>query len=145
MDPASRATRVTVAGSCTLPCDAPTALLLFTSEGERAWVQGWSPTYLSGATDEVGAVWVTHAGHAKTTWVTVGRTDDRLTYARISDNGTAGMVDVRCLPADGGATVDVAYDVTATSSAGLRWLHHLAAGFDGMLADWRKLTLPLVT
>lgn len=144
MDPASTARRVTVAGSFTLPCDAPTALLLFTPEGERAWVAGWDPTYPSGAIDEVGAVWTT-AAHSRAVWVTVVRTDDHVTYARISENGTAGMVDVRCVAADGGATVHVTYDLTATSTSGLPWLQHLATGFDAMLQEWRNLTLPLVT
>lgn len=144
MDPSATPTRITVAGSFTLPCDVSTALLLFTPEGERAWVEGWSPTYLSGATDEVGAVWSTDA-HSPTTWVTVVRTDRHVAYARISDNGTAGLVDVRCLPADGGTAVHVTYDMTATRTTGLPWLQHLRTGFDGMLQGWRKLTLPLVT
>jgi hypothetical protein len=136
--------RITATGSFTLPCDPLIALPLFTPEGERAWVEGWAPTYLSGATDEVGAVWTT-ATHSHTTWVTVVRTDDRVTYARVSNNGTAGLVDVRCLAADGDATVQVTYDLTATSTAGLSWLQHFVAGFDGMLEQWRYLTLPLVT
>lgn len=119
--------------------------MLFTPEGERAWVEGWAPTYLSGAIDEVGAVWTTE-GHSHTVWVTVVRTDDHITYARASDNGTAGIVDVRCLPAaDGGASVRVTYDLTATSASGSPWLQNVAAGFDGMLQEWRTLILPLVT
>jgi hypothetical protein len=144
MDPVAMTRRITVTGSFTLPCDPLIALPLFTPEGERAWVEEWAPTYLSGATDEVGAVWTT-ATHSHTTWVTVVRTDDRVKYARVSDNGTAGLVDVRCLAADGDATVQVTYDLTATSTAGLSWLQHFVAGFDGMLEQWRNLTLPLVT
>jgi hypothetical protein len=144
MDPAAATRRITVAGSFTVPCDARTALPLFTPEGERAWVEGWAPTYPSGATDEVGAVWTT-AGHSHTTWVTVMRAADHVTYARVSDNGTAGLVDVRCLDADAGATVHVTYDLTATNPTGLPLLHHLAAGFDGMLEEWQRLTVPLLT
>ena len=88
MDPVAMTRRITATGSFTLPCDPLIALPLFTPEGERAWVEGWAPTYLSGATDEVGAVWTT-ATHSHTTWVTVVRTDDRVTYARVSNNGTA--------------------------------------------------------
>jgi hypothetical protein len=144
MDSAATTTRIALTGSFTLPCDPLVAVPLFTPEGERAWVEGWAPTYLSGATDEVGAVWST-AAHSHTIWVTVVRTEDHVTYARVSDNGTAGTVDVRCLAVDGGATVQVTYDMTATSIAGLTWLQHFVAGFDGMLEEWQNLTLPLVT
>ena len=144
MGPAAAIRRITVTGSFTVPCNARTALALFTPEGERSWVEGWAPTYLSGATDEVGAVWTT-AAHSHTTWVTVVRADDHITYARVCDNGTAGLVDVRCLDGAGGATVHVTYDLTATSTAGLPWLQHFAAGFDVMLEEWRRLTVPLLT
>jgi len=63
------------------------ALLLFTPDGERRWVGGWHPEYLSGASDEVGAVWRTSHG-GDTTWITTDRDDDRVRYARISS--TAG-------------------------------------------------------
>ncbi len=136
--------RVTITGSFTLPCDPATALPLFTPEGERAWVDGWDPTYLSDATDEVGAVWTTEA-HAHTIWVTVVRTDDQVAYARVSDNGTAGMVTVGCLAAEEGTTVQVTYDLTATSTAGTTLLEDFAAGYDGMLEEWGNLTRRLLS
>ncbi len=124
-------------GSFEVRLDPVMVLPLFTPEGERLWVEGWEPTYLSGATDEVGAVWSTSHG-ALTLWVTVIRTGDQVAFARVSDNGTAGMVSVYCEPAySGGTTVHVKYDLTATSTFGLTVLEQFAAGFDEMLETWR--------
>ena len=124
-------------GSFEVRLDPVMALPLFTPEGERLWVEGWEPTYLSGATDEVGAVWSTSLG-AHTIWVTVMRTGDQVAYARVSDNGTAGLVSVYCEPAySGGTTVHVRYDLTATSIDGVALLEAFAAGFDEMLETWR--------
>jgi hypothetical protein len=116
------------------------ALALFTPEGERRWVGGWRPEYLSGATDEVGAVWHTSIGGDTTTWVTTDRDDDRVRYARISSNGTAGLVEVLCSPAENGASVRVIYDLTACTAAGVNALHRFAADFDDMLEHWRQAT-----
>jgi hypothetical protein len=132
--------RVTRSGSFDLPCDPATALPLFTPEGERRWVDGWAPVYHSAATDEVGAVWTTAAG-APTTWVTVVRDDDRVAYARVSADGTAGMVQVRCLASGTGATtVDVTYDLTATDARGQAHLEDFARGYAELLEDWRERT-----
>ena len=139
MGPGATTARVTLTGSFTLPCDPATALPLFTPEGERAWVDGWDPTYLSDATDEVGAVWTTGA-HSHTIWVTVVRTDDQVSYARVSDNWTAGIVTVECLAAEVGTSVQVTYDLTATSTAAATWLEDFSAGYAGMLEDWRNRT-----
>jgi hypothetical protein len=143
MKPGGTPARITRTGSFTLPCEPLTALPLFTPEGERAWVEGWAPTYLSEANDEVGAVWTT-AAHSPTIWVTATRTEDRVAYARVSDNGTAGIVDVRCVAAPGGTTVHVTYDLTATNTGGSTWLEQFFAGYDDMLEEWRNLTLRLL-
>ena len=127
-------------GSFQLPCSPATALPLFTPEGERRWVGGWHPEYLSGATDEVGAVWRTSAGGDDTTWVTTDRDDDRVRYARISGNGTAGLVEVLCSPAGGGTKVRVTYDLTACTAAGADALRRFAAEFTDMLEHWRQAT-----
>jgi hypothetical protein len=76
--------------------------------------------------------------------VTVTRTEDRVAYARVSDNGTAGIVDVRCVAAPGGTTVHVTYDLTATNTGGSTWLEQFFAGYDDMLEEWRNLTLRLL-
>lgn len=132
--------RVVRQGTFRLPCDPATALPLFTPEGERHWVDGWHPRYLSGASDEVGAVWRTSHGEDTTTWITTDRDEDRVRYARISSNGTAGLVQVRCTPAGGGTSVEVTYDLTACAAAGVGALQRFAADFDGMLEHWRQAT-----
>lgn len=127
-------------GGFPLPCSPASALPLFTPEGERRWVGGWHPEYLSGATDEVGAVWRTSIGGDTTTWVTTDRDDDRVRYARISSNGTAGLVEVQCSPAGNGTSVRVTYDLTACTAAGVDALHRFATDFDDMLERWRQAT-----
>ncbi len=136
--------RCTRTGSFTLPCTPDVALPLFTPEGERSWVPDWTPKYLSGATDEAGAVWTTSAGSVPVTWVTVIRDSDHVRYARVSANGTAGFVDVRCAPDSAGTRVHVEYDLTATNHAGAASLEHLADGYDDMLHEWRDLTSRLL-
>jgi hypothetical protein len=126
-------------GGFELPCSPATALPLFTPEGERRWVGGWRPEYLSGATDEVGAVWRTSIG-GDTTWVTTDRDDDRVRYARVSSNGTAGLVEVLCRPAENGTSVRVTYDLTACTTAGVDALRRFATDFDDMLEHWRQAT-----
>lgn len=126
-------------GSFRLPCGPATALPLFTPDGERRWVGGWQPECLSGATDEVGAVWRTSLG-GDTTWVTTDRDGDRVRYARISSNGTAGLVEVRCGPAGTETSVQVTYDLTACTAAGVAALHRFVTAFDDMLEHWRRAT-----
>ena len=132
-------TRAVRQGQFELPCDPTTALPLFTPEGEREWVGGWQPDYLSGVDDEVGAVWRT-SHEEEVTWITTDRDDDRVRYARVSSNGTAGLVEVRCTPTDGGTRVQVTYDLTACTAAGLDPLWEFATHFDDMLEHWRQAT-----
>ena len=127
-------------GAFSLPCSPAVAILLFTPEGERQWVDGWRPEYLSGAFDEVGAVWRTSVD-AEVTWLTTDRDADRVRYARLSSDGTAGLVEVRCTAADDGTRVDVSYDLTAVSAAGRDALSRFADGFADMLDHWRRATL----
>lgn len=123
--------RIVCRGSFPLP-GAP-EIGWFTPEGERAWVEGWDPSYCSGATDEPGAVWTTPG----TTWITTDRTPTRVRYARVAGNGTAGTVEVGCAAAGAGTTVTVTYDLTATEPGGEPVLRAFEAGFDAMLAQWR--------
>lgn len=126
-------------GGFELPCSPATALPLFTPEGERRWVSGWRPEYLSGASDEVGAVWRTALG-GDTTWITTDRDAERVRYARVSSNGTAGLVEVLCGPAGEGTSVRVTYDLTACTAAGVDALRRFATDFDDMLEHWRQAT-----
>lgn len=71
--------------------------------------------------------------------LTVIRDNDHVRYARVSANGTAGFVDVRCAPEGEGTRVHVGYDLTATSDAGVTALEQFAHGYDDMLHAWRDL------
>jgi hypothetical protein len=73
------------------------------------------------------------------TWVTVIRDDDHVRYARVSPNGTAGIVDVRCVASLDATRVEVEYDLTATTDSAVPALEEFAATYDEMLAEWREL------
>lgn len=137
----SAARRCIKHGSFTLACSPEVAMPLFTPEGERVWVPEWSPYYLSGAKDEVGAVWTTNAHGVHVTWVTVTREPDHVRYSRVSANGTVGIVDVRCTADPHGTRVHVAYDLTATSRGGLAAVNRFAEEYDDMLGEWRELAM----
>lgn len=113
--------------------DAPPARVfpLFTALGERAWAPGWDPEMLSGEVDR-GSVFRTRAhGHATVWVVTDYRADaQRVSYARLAEGASTGLVDVACDPDGGGTRVSVRYTLTPLSPAG-------AAAVDELLAPQR--------
>jgi hypothetical protein len=67
------------------------------------------------------------------------------TYARVSADGTAGLVQVHCLAdGTGETTVEVTYDLTATNPRGRARLEVFARGYAGLLEDWRVRTRRLL-
>ena len=109
--------RIVATGRLELPLPAAEALWLFTPEGERAWVEGWSPIYSTGEPSErAGTVFVTRAHGAETTWVVIGidRREHTAAYARLTPGHHAGTVRVRCQDLRPGySRVMVEYDLTA--------------------------------
>lgn len=127
--------RVQLTGSFVLTgTTAVTAMALFTAEGERTWVPGWSPAYPGGHTD----VWFT----GETTWVTTHKTPTEATYARITPGDTAGFVRVACAQTGSDVEVTVTYDLTAIGLDGEERLPAFEAGYGQMLEEWRVLTQP---
>jgi len=73
-----------------------------------------------------------------TIWVVVdcdpGR---RIRYARTAEGVSAGTVTVTLSDSSDGCAVLVAYDLTATHSAGAHLLEQFDADYDATIASWR--------
>jgi hypothetical protein len=113
-------------------------MAMFTAEGERAWADGWDPSYPEPSRREgAGAVFVTaHGGH-HTTWIMVDQRSDGVRYTRVTDGMTAGTVAVDVLSSDDHSTrVAVTYDLTALSPEGERWLETFVSHYDAEIASW---------
>lgn len=123
-------------GSFVLPGPLDAVLPLFTAEGERRWAPGWEPVWADESHEhEIGEVWTT-AGPPSTTWVTVDAGANRVRYARVAIDDSAGLVTVTCTENDGRTTVTVDYDLSALSDTGADRLEQFAADYDDMLAHW---------
>lgn len=132
--------RVRSSGGFELPLSATEAFDLFTAEGERRWVPGWSPDILGPLPQHPGLVFQTEAHGHKTIW-TVIESDPaslRHLYSRVTPGHTAGTVEVRLHPAGSACRVDVSYNMTALADD-----HALAPyvgeAFQAMLAEWQAL------
>lgn len=130
-------------GSFVLPLPPDQTFDLFTAEGERRWVAGWDPVFLSdcGAT-EPGAVFLTDHCGEQTIWTVLeaDRSAGRLAYSRVSPGHRAGRVEVD-LTADGAGTrVKVAYDLTSLGADGDEAVRSMDRdGFNRMLGEWERL------
>ena len=119
------------------------ALYLFTAPGEIIWVPGWEPVIMSGDGFEEGTVFLTHHDHEETIWVVVDFDTKacRARYARITPSSKAGTVEVNLSENEsGGSTVEVTYELTALSEAGVRNLEHFdEKAYAEMLVEWKSL------
>ena len=129
--------RVVLTGSFRLEASPERAMPLFTAEGERAWAPGWDPV---GDDD----CWTTSAHGTTTYWLTVDRTPTSARYARVTPGDTAGTVAVTCTGDCTGTVVTVTYDLHSLGPAGEERLPSFEAGYDGMLAEWQRLTSALL-
>ena len=128
--------RIQCAGTVRVELPPAEAMELFTAAGERRWVEGWAPQFPSGdEREDRGAVWLTEG----TTWVIAAHEQLSATYARVAPGVSAGLVEVRCEPAPGGATLaHVRYDVTALNPGQGPELERFAADYDAFLAEWEQ-------
>ncbi|HEY3520667.1 MAG TPA: hypothetical protein VGK80_06465 [Rhodanobacteraceae bacterium] len=124
--------------------DAPCARVfpLFTAEGEKAWVPGWNPEMLSGATAR-GSVFRTKAHHdgRETVWIVSDYRPDqyRVAYARIAQRSNIGLVDVACRDTSGGARVTVRYTLTGLNEDGDDFVREFLsdAHYTRFIEEWR--------
>lgn len=133
--------RVQRAGSFSLPMNAASAFPLFTAEGERHWVPGWSPEMLGDA-QEPGMVFLTGTDDERTIW-TVLESDQaalRHRYSRVTPGSRAGIVEVKLTEDGPNCRVHVRYDLTALPGAPESALDGYSQdSFDAMMVAWRSM------
>ena len=123
-----------------VPLPADEAMLLFTAQGERDWVEGWDPKFPGGEPDDEGegTVFVTSADGRPTYWVVAARATGSVRYARITPGLFAGTVEVRERRSDARATqVDVTYDLSALTPHGATKLDDFAADYEREIGAWQ--------
>lgn len=122
---------------------ASAVLGLFTAEGERRWAAGWEPELLSGD-DGRGSVFRTRDSEGRVThWIVVehDRANGRVSYARLADGLSFGLVDVACAAVDEAATdVSVRYTLTGLDEQGRRFVGAFLeeGAFTAMIAGWER-------
>lgn len=123
------------------------AFLLFSPEGERAWVPGWEPEYLHPNHPSLAAGTVFRTSHSgeETFWLVLAFSpaEGIARYCRITPGSRLGTVEVRCREDQPGHTrVQVTYDLTAVAPAGNEVLSALTpAKYEEMLHDWQRLIM----
>jgi len=135
-------TRIQNSGSFELPMTPDAAFPLFTAEGERDWVPGWSPDILAELPQHPGLVFLTNVHGPETIWTVLESSPALLThrYSRVTPGHTAGIVEVKLFPADNDCQVNVSYDMTALSLEGEAALDgYRGTAFATMLAEWQRL------
>jgi hypothetical protein len=135
-------TRVRLSGTVRVPLPPQEAFTLFTPTGERAWVDGWDPLFLTEITDETepGTVFQTAHARSQTTWIVVRRKlAEMIEYARVTAGDQAGLVRVTCQPAGyDTTTATVQYDLTALSPPASSALDDFAERYPNFLERWRR-------
>ena len=138
------ATTVARQGSFDLNMSPEKALPLFSAPGEKLWISAWDPIILNGDGFEKGTVFIT-TNHGHTTyWLVTDYDQDakHAQYVRVTPGADTGTVDVTVSSdGKGGATVDVAYQLTALSEAGNEHLQKSfsASKYAEMMEEWRDM------
>ena len=135
--------RRVVSGQFELNVPARKAIGFFTPEGEKDWIQGWSPTYPAGEPSETpGTVFTTDVAGVDTKWLIHGidRRGCTAAYSRITPGQHAGTVQVSCDDAsDGGCVVSVTYDMSLLPGSDPTGLDAFGdAPFEAMLTEWSE-------
>ena len=141
---AFRAEYVERAHDFNVPLPLADAFQLFTPEGERAWAEGWDPTYLQPLDGRAtrGMVFTTAHGGEDTIWMMV-RHDPAaglVEYVRCTPASRMGRVLVHCTALDATRTrVNVVYAITGLTESG----NELIRGLDEehyreFIGSWEK-------
>jgi len=134
-------------GDFVLPLPRDQAFPLFSAEGERSWVPGWSPDYLHPVepSNDAGTVFRTMHGDEETVWLVLEYepTEGVALYARLTPGSRVGTVRVRCESLDDDLTrVTVTYALTAVAEPGNTVIGRLTEeAYRAMLVDWRARIL----
>lgn len=137
-----RPLRIANSGSFELPLPPDKAFDLFTAEGERLWVPGWSPTILGTLPQHPGLVFLTEADGKQTIWTVIesDRAALKHVYSRVTPGQTAAIVEVRLRATGTGSQIEVSYDLTSLSEDGESALDSYAdPHFGEMMDKWRSL------
>jgi hypothetical protein len=135
--------RAVCEGRFTLPLPVPSAVPLFTPEGERRWAgSSWDPAYAIpeavGDGAAPGTVFTTEGDGGEATWIVLERREDGMSYARVAPGRIAGTITVQCMESAHDETrVTVRYDVTSLGPEGVAFVQELEAGYDEFLEEWR--------
>ncbi|MHA7969983.1 SRPBCC family protein [Rhizobium sp. CAU 1783] len=121
----------------------------FTPEGERLWVDDWSPAYFHRTTagSLEGTVFSTGHGGEATIWIVADHDPDdhRIRYSRISPGVRAVLVDVHCRPEEDGTSVEIRYRSTGLSPTGNAVIEAMSGpAFPAMIEAWKHRILPLL-
>lgn len=131
-------------GSFELDMTPEEALPLFTAPGEKLWISIWAPVILHGDGYEKGTAFVT-TNHGHTTYWLVTDYDieaKHAQYARVTPEANTGTVDVSITSnGNGGATVNVAYQLTGLSPTGNSDLEESfsESSYAEMMEEWRTM------
>lgn len=132
-----------VSGQFELNLPAKKAIGLFTPEGEKGWVPGWSPTYPAGEPSETpGTVFITDVGGVDTVWLIqwIDRSGCTVAYSRVTPGRHAGSVQVSCDDAaNSGCVVSVTYDMSLLPGSDPTGLDaYDDAPFEAMMNEWSE-------
>lgn len=109
--------------SFVLPMPVARAFPLFEPEGEKAWAEGWAPSYLHppNGRAEPGMVFETRHGGEETTWLVTRHEPAAglVEYARFTPGSRIASVLVQCASLDAARTrVTVIYTFTGLGESG---------------------------
>ena len=134
--------RQRLTGRITVDLPPVEAFRLFTPRGEQDWAHGWLPHFPVPAADDSapGTVFETDTHGQHTIWLVTGREPGkRICYARVTPGVQAGTVTVAVSSAGNGdgSEVEVAYELTALTSAASDKLSEFADGYRAYLQSWQ--------
>lgn len=144
-DAQSGALRIRRRGTFDLALPPADAFKLFTAEGEKLWVPGWSPILLGPLPQQPGLVFLAGAGAEHTIWTVIEHDSaaGRVCYSRVTPASRAGIVRVQVTPVASGSLVTVEYDLTALDGEGAALQSWSPEYFSAMLEEWRSLIIAL--
>lgn len=139
-------------GSFELDTTADKALLFFTPEGERAWVDGWDPKPVYPAQKDVAfqanAVFRVDENEEKSLWTIVEANlkEHVAEYVYVVEGERLSRVRVQTQPLTGNrCAVHVRYVHTATSEKGLRFLATVTEEvYAQKMRDWRRMVSAVI-